>query len=54
LVGAAGEDPIDEIIFLEQLEDMQGRYAEHRDLLGKQVMVLLKPEDRNETHENIR
>jgi hypothetical protein len=40
-----GDDPIEAIMFLEQLEDMQNRYVMHRDRLEKKVMGLVRPED---------
>jgi hypothetical protein len=40
-----GDDPIEAIIFLEQLEDMQNQYVAHRDQLEKKVMGLVRPED---------
>ena len=39
-----GQDPLDAILFLENLEDVQGEYVAHRDRLERQVMRLVRPE----------
>ena len=39
-----GLDPLDAILFLETLEDVQGEYVAHRDRLERQVMRLVRPE----------
>ena len=39
-----GQDPLDAILFLETLEDVQEEYVAHRDRLERQVMKLVRPE----------
>ena len=39
-----GQDPLDAILFLETLEDVQEEYVAHRDRLERQVMKLVGPE----------
>jgi len=39
-----GKDPLDAILFLEDLEEVQEEYVAHRDRLERQVMKLVKPE----------
>ena len=39
-----GQDPLDAILFLEDLEDVQEEYVAHRDRLERQVMRLVMPE----------
>lgn len=39
-----GQDPLDAILFLEDLEDVQEEYVAHRDRLERQVMKLVRPE----------
>ena len=39
-----GQDPLDAILFLEELEDVQEEYVAHRDRLERQVMRLVMPE----------
>ena len=39
-----GQDPLDAILFLETLEDVQEEYVAHRDRLERQVMRLVRPE----------
>ena len=39
-----GQDPLDAILFLENLEDVQEEYVAHRDRLERQVMRLVRPE----------
>ena len=39
-----GQDPLDAILFLENLEDVQEEYVAHRDRLERQVMKLVRPE----------
>jgi hypothetical protein len=39
-----GQDPLDAILFLENLEDVQEEYVTHRDRLERQVMKLVRPE----------
>ena len=39
-----GKDPLDAILFLEDLEEVQQEYVAHRDRLERQVMRLVKPE----------
>ena len=39
-----GQDPLDAILFLENLEDVQEEYVTHRDRLERQVMRLVRPE----------
>ena len=39
-----GKDPLDAILFLEDLEEVQEEYVAHRDRLERQVMRLVKPE----------
>ena len=40
-----GQDPLDAILFLETLEDVQEEYVAHRDRLERQVMRLVRPEE---------
>jgi hypothetical protein len=39
-----GDDALEDILFLECLEEMQERYEAHRDRLERQVLALVKPE----------
>ena len=39
-----GQDPLDAILFLETLDDVQEEYVAHRDRLERQVMRLVRPE----------
>jgi ferritin len=39
-----GRDPLEAILFLEDLEDMQDVYAAHMDRLERQVMSLVRPD----------
>jgi hypothetical protein len=39
-----GQDALDAILFLEDLEEIQEEYVAHRDRLERQVMRLVKPE----------
>ena len=39
-----GKDPLDAILFLEDLEEVQEEYVAHRDRLERQVMRLVRPE----------
>jgi hypothetical protein len=39
-----GHDPLEAILFLEDLEDMQDVYAAHMDRLERQVMSLVRPD----------
>ncbi|MBT1516836.1 hypothetical protein KIP88_41265 [Bradyrhizobium sp. SRL28] len=39
-----GQDPLDAILFLEDLEEVQEEYVAHRDRLERQVMRLVRPE----------
>ncbi len=39
-----GHDPLDAILLLEDLEDMQDVYVAHRDRLERQVMSLVRPD----------
>jgi hypothetical protein len=39
-----GQDPLDAILFLETLEDVQEEYVAHRDRLERQVMRVVRPE----------
>ena len=39
-----GHDPLDAILFLEDLEEIQEEYVAHRDRLERQVMRLVRPE----------
>jgi hypothetical protein len=39
-----GQAPLDAILFLETLEDVQEEYVAHRDRLERQVMRLVRPE----------
>jgi hypothetical protein len=39
-----GQDSIDAILFLEDLEDVQEEYVAHRDRLERQVLRLVIPE----------
>ena len=39
-----GKDPLDAILFLEDLEEVQEEYVAHRDRLEWQVMRLVRPE----------
>ena len=39
-----GHDPLDAILFLEDLEDMQDVYVAHRDRIERKVMKLVRPE----------
>ena len=39
-----GHDPLDAILFLEDLEDMQDVYVAHRDRIKRKVMKLVRPE----------
>ena len=39
-----GQDPLDAILFLVTLEDVQEEYVTHRDRLERQVMKLVRPE----------
>ena len=39
-----GQDPLDAILFLENLEDVQEEYVAHRDRLERQILRLVKPE----------
>jgi hypothetical protein len=44
LLDREGGDPLDAILFLEELENMQNEYVAHRDRLEKQVLTIVKPE----------
>ena len=39
-----GHDPLDAILLLEDLEDMQDVYVAHRDRLERRVMSLVRPD----------
>jgi hypothetical protein len=39
-----GQNPLDAILFLETLDDVQEEYVAHRDRLERQVMRLVGPE----------
>jgi hypothetical protein len=39
-----GHDPLEAILFLEDLEDMQDVYAAHMDRLERQVMSFVRPD----------
>ena len=39
-----GHDPLDAILFLEDLEEIKQEYVAHRDRLERQVMKLVRPE----------
>jgi hypothetical protein len=39
-----GQDALDAILFLEDLEEIQKEYVAHRDRLERQVMRLVRPE----------
>ena len=39
-----GQDPLDAILLLEDLEEVQEEYVAHRDRLERQVMRLVRPE----------
>jgi FtsZ-binding cell division protein ZapB len=39
-----GQDALDAILFLEDLEEIQEEYVAHRDRLERQVMRLVRPE----------
>jgi hypothetical protein len=39
-----GQDPLDAILLLEDLEDMQDVYVAHRDRLERRVMSLVRPD----------
>jgi peptide deformylase len=39
-----GRDPLEAILFLETLEEMQAAYVAHMDSLERKVMTLVKPE----------
>ena len=39
-----GHDPLEAILFLEDLEDMQDVYVAHMDRLERQVMSLVRPD----------
>ena len=43
-LGRCGRDPLEAILFLEDLEDMQDVYAAHMDRLERQVMSLVRPD----------
>ena len=43
-IRTTGEDPLDAILFLEDLEEVQEEYVAHRDRLERQVMRLVRPE----------
>jgi hypothetical protein len=44
LLELRGGDPLDAMLFLETLEDMQDAYVAHRDNLERKVMALVRPE----------
>jgi hypothetical protein len=39
-----GKDPLDAILFLEDLEEIQEEYVAHRDRLERRVMRLVRPD----------
>ncbi len=39
-----GQDALDAILLLEDLEEVQGEYVAHRDRLERQLMRLVRPE----------
>lgn len=39
-----GKDPLDAILFLEDLEEIQEEYIAHRDRLERRVMRLVRPD----------
>jgi hypothetical protein len=39
-----GKDPLDAILFLEDLEEIQEEYIAHRDRLERRVMTLVRPD----------
>jgi hypothetical protein len=44
LLELRGHDPLDAILFLEILEEMQDAYAAHMDSLERKVLTLVRPE----------
>jgi hypothetical protein len=43
LLELRGRDPLDAILFLETLEEMQDAYVAHMDNLERKVLTLVKP-----------
>jgi hypothetical protein len=44
LLEQRGRDPLEAILFLETLEEMQDTYVAHMDNLERKVMTLVRPE----------
>jgi hypothetical protein len=44
LLEERGRDPLDAILFLETLEEMQAAYIAHMDSLERKVLTLVRPE----------
>jgi hypothetical protein len=54
-LGQIGCNTVQETIILEQLEEMQSQYVNHRERLERQVLRLIKPEaDSDELVEDVR